>query len=205
MSFRPYQPPKKSTIPVGHDAPSAPPAEPREDQCPVILTQEEDSIQKIVGGGGLHDTPEERKIFNTFSDTKISPATGNSNAGIIKRVDSHGTPSRDVHQFERSFEYKINVPEYDEKMKGRVFTFIKKKVSKEAGGMIDEIAKVSRGRNVDNVTGYIADDLLFYLLLNGQGEDLLSNIDEQLADAYRLGRCPQGRTIRTLSLINAFC
>jgi hypothetical protein len=221
MSFRQYQPPKKSTIPVGHptlhkvslpvsapctstlitlESASVSPTIPHPQIVPIKRDQD---LKEI--GEGLLDTPEEHKIFRTFSDTQTSLTTGNSNANIKSRIDSIETPAWDVHQFEQSFQYRVNVPEYDAKMKNRVFQFISKKLSKQGEEMVNEIARVSRNRNIDNITGYVADDLFFYLLLHGRGQDLLSNIDEQLSDSYRLGRCPQGRTIRLLSLINAFC
>lgn len=162
------------------------------------------NLQSDLIMNDLFDTPEERVIFLKFSypQHKDQP---NSNAGISSRIDSKQTPIHDVHEFERSFEYKVNVPNFDDSMKIRVFTFIKSKLTKEAQWMIEEIVSKSKGRNQDNTTGYMADDLFFYLLLNGEGEDLLKNIDEQMADAFRLGQCPQGRTIRILQLVNAFC
>jgi hypothetical protein len=162
------------------------------------------NFQSDLNMNNLFDTPEERVIFLKFSypQHKDQP---NSNAGISSRIDSKQTPIHDVHEFERSFEYKVNVPNFDDSMKIRVFTFIKNKLTKEAQWMIEEIISKSKGRNQDNTTGYMADDLFFYLLLNGEGEDLLKNIDEQMADAFRLGQCPQGRTIRILQLVNAFC
>jgi hypothetical protein len=60
------------------------------------------------------------------------------------------------------------------------------------------------GGNEDPANGYDASDLFYYLLLNARGEDFYNNLNEQLTDMYRLGRCPQGRVIRLMSLVNAF-
>jgi hypothetical protein len=109
----------------------------------------------------------------------------------------------DVHVYDRKIEYKVNVPIYTEVNKNDVITGLlaNPSISQASKLMLNLILL---GGNIDNVNGYDATDLLVHLIRMGKGDDLLMNLNEQLADMYNLGRCPQGRVIRLISLINAF-
>lgn len=119
-------------------------------------------------------------------------------------VPNNIEPIRNVHEYDGKLEYKLNIPVYPEEKKHELFNRIKQNLSNESQRMIECIQTSGRG-NYDHINGYDASDLLYHLLITGKGDDLYINLNEQLSDAYRLGKCPQGRTIRLLSLIGAFC
>lgn len=106
-----------------------------------------------------------------------------------------------VHTFDRKIEMKYSIPLVDSNVKNKLFREISTVLSQDSKYMIEEIIK---GGNIDQTNGYDASDMFYYLLLNGVGEDFHKNLDEQLTDMFRLGKCPQGRVIRLISLMNAF-
>ena len=116
---------------------------------------------------------------------------------------SNALPVRDVHVYDRTIEYKVEVPIYEKTSKTTLLDEVRKILPSKASEMIHIIQSNNTG-NIDGQNGYVADDLLVYLLLNGHGEDFALNLKEQLDDAYTLGQCPQGRVIRLISLVNAF-
>jgi hypothetical protein len=107
---------------------------------------------------------------------------------------------QNVHIYDGKLQ-SFKVPVYDTISKNKLFKDIQSKMAPDASLMLNEI---QIGGNVDTCNGYDASDLLYHLLLHGKGENFYTNLDEQLIDMYRLGKCPQGRVIRLMSLINAF-
>lgn len=113
-------------------------------------------------------------------------------------------PTRDVHVYDHQFtEVRYQIPKYSRKLQSEVFLLLQKFVHQEAIAML-EIFNRFQG-NMDDKNCYDAGELLVYFLEHASGEDWLSLLEEQLIDNYRLGQCPQGRVIRLLSLIGAFC
>ena len=76
---------------------------------------------------------------------------------------------------------------------------VKSQLSITAQRMIDEIL-VSEEKD----EFYNPKDMLLYLIVNYNGEDFIKNLNEQLTDMYKLGKCFQGKTVRLMSLILAF-
>lgn len=121
----------------------------------------------------------------------------------------HGPPRpeasfQNVHSYDRKLEYRQEIPSYTQDTKESLFQKIQSLLNPDASLMIQEIRQ---GGNYDSINMYDASDILYYLLINSQGDtqDMYKNLNEQLADMYKLGKCPQGRVIRLLSLVNAFC
>lgn len=123
----------------------------------------------------------------------------------ISRDIKMSEPVRNVHEYDKKLEYKLNIPSYQKEKKDNLFNLIKPKLSSNEAKKMIECIQRSDKDNYDSINGYDASDLLYHLLLNGKGEDLYKNLNEQLTDTYKLGKCPQGRTIRLLSLLGAFC
>lgn len=78
---------------------------------------------------------------------------------------------------------------------------IKSQLSLTSQKMFDKILLENA---YDNKNNYNPKDMLNYLIDNYNGEDFIKNLDEQLKDMYKLGQCPQGQSVRLMSLIIAF-
>jgi hypothetical protein len=116
-------------------------------------------------------------------------------------VKTNPTNFRDVHTFDRQIETKLEVPTRTVEFKIKVFELLQQYVSPPARNMLEVFKGMS---NYDSVNNYDAGDLLIYFLDKASG-DWLYFLDEQLSDNFHLGQCVQGRTIRLLSIVNAFC
>lgn len=114
------------------------------------------------------------------------------------------TSFQNVHSYDRKLEYRQEIPRYPHDIKESLFQKVQSLLNPDASLMIQEIRQ---GGNYDSINMYDASDILYHLLINSQGDtqDMYKNLNEQLADMYKLGKCPQGRVIRLLSLVNAFC
>lgn len=138
-----------------------------------------------------------------LESTGSTGSTGSINIEIKSLpVPTIVNPVRNVHVYDGTIQHRFNVPEYPLVQKELVFARLRPILTPESQLMLDII---SSKRAYDHANKYKADDLLFYILAHGKGEDLLQNLNEQLTDAYRLGQCPQGQVIRLLSLVQPFC
>ena len=140
------------------------------------------------------------------SEPEPIPVPSESNLHIpdlscVQRIDV--SPSKDVHIYDGKILNPPLVPVYSEGEKTCLFSKLKSKLSREASHMIEIIMK--GGGNHDAINNLNSSDLLYHLVINNKPDsDMYQNLNEQLADMYRLGQCPQGRVIRLVSLVNAF-
>lgn len=145
-----------------------------------------------------------KKFDNPYSSHSSSSHSlvPHSHSKVSLTTPSNVNPVLNVHQFDSKLEVKYDIPVYPRQDKQKLFTSLQTILCPEAKQMV-ELMKLNR--NIDPINQYDASDILFHLLIKGKGDDLYLNLNEQLTDMFRLGQCPQGRTIRLLSLVNAFC
>lgn len=142
-----------------------------------------------------------KKITQKLEDAKNSVHQDQGQKQSQLEVKTNPANFRDVHTFDRQIETKLEVPTRTPEFKKKVFELLQQYVSPPAQSMLEIFKGMS---NYDPVNGYDAGDLLIYFLDKASG-DWLYFLDEQLSDNFHLGQCVQGRTIRLLSIVNAFC
>lgn len=113
---------------------------------------------------------------------------------------------RDVHvydgQLQNIFTQTLTREVNEDDIVEHVNDILDKLKSQEAKNCVNLI--LSQTGNIDNANNVNAFDVLIEvcLLLHEmkESEDVLNLLDEQLADCYMLGQCPQGRTTRLIQI-----
>jgi hypothetical protein len=120
---------------------------------------------------------------------------------------------------QKSSEQFRNVHIYDGQLKGMffrestwsdaqkvtIFNYFKKQISNtDAIACVEMITNdLQSGRNFDVSNQIDASDVLVHILkLSVLTDDMISILEEQLADCNKLGQCPQGRVTRLIQVYN---
>jgi hypothetical protein len=126
------------------------------------------------------------------------------NSGIIKEKSSQ--QFRDVHTYDGQLKGMFfRESTWSDAQKVTIFNCFKRQISNpNAISCIEMITNdLQSGRNFDVSNQIDASDVLVHILkLSVLTDDMISILEEQLADCNNLGQCPQGRVTRLIQVYN---
>jgi hypothetical protein len=116
-------------------------------------------------------------------------------------INVHIFDSKLINSFKSSKIYSL------QDKKEMILKFLNKLNNNEAKNMVkiiyDDMFKDNGGDNYQPENKIDCTDILADIL-NKDYEEILPLIEEQLADAFKLGKCPSGRVTRLLQIWNIF-